>query len=114
MAAARGRRRATVAGSGTAEAVNSPWMAPAIRSIRRTPPESVDPTVKSFSRLDFSRALMEAYEISTAVNRVANDTVAVLEPASEQPAASVPEPPTTPPVKRQRQPKKDDRQTSLF
>lgn len=33
-----------------------------ISSIRRTPPESVDPTVKSFSRLDFSRALMEAYD----------------------------------------------------
>jgi branched-chain amino acid aminotransferase len=33
-----------------------------ISSIQRTPPESIDPTVKSFSRLDFSRALMEAYE----------------------------------------------------
>jgi putative SOS response-associated peptidase YedK len=54
----------------------------------------------------------EAYEISTAVNRVANDTPAVLEPASEQPeaAASV----AAPPAKRQRAPKKDDRQSSLF
>lgn len=33
-----------------------------ISSVRRTPPESSDPTVKNFSRLDFSRALLEAYE----------------------------------------------------
>lgn len=33
-----------------------------ISSIMRTPPESSDPTVKNFSRLDFSRALLEAYE----------------------------------------------------
>lgn len=32
------------------------------KDVVRTPPESSDPTVKNFSRLDFSRALMEAYE----------------------------------------------------
>ena len=52
----------------------------------------------------------EAYEISTAVNRVANYTPAVLEPASEQPAMEVPELS----AKRTRKPKKDDRQSSLF
>jgi putative SOS response-associated peptidase YedK len=53
----------------------------------------------------------EAYEISTAVNRVANDTAAVLEPAPDVPA---PEPAAAPPAKRPRVPKKDDRQSSLF
>ena len=33
-----------------------------ISSVMRTPPESSDPTVKNFARLDFSRALLEAYE----------------------------------------------------
>ena len=52
----------------------------------------------------------EAYEISTAVNRVANDTPAVLEPAPERLVASAPEPP----AKRPRQPKKDDRRHRCF
>jgi putative SOS response-associated peptidase YedK len=56
----------------------------------------------------------EACEISNAVNRVANDTPAVLEPASEQNIEAVAEPAATPPQKRSRQPKKDDRQSSLF
>lgn len=32
-----------------------------ISSVLRIPPESVDPTIKNFNRLDFSRALFEAY-----------------------------------------------------
>ena len=33
-----------------------------ISEVLRTPPESVDPTVKNFARLDFSNALLEAYD----------------------------------------------------
>lgn len=33
-----------------------------ISSVPRVPPESIDPTVKNFARLDFSAALLEAYE----------------------------------------------------
>lgn len=54
----------------------------------------------------------QAYEISTAVNRVANDTATVLEPATEQPAVDAAG--AAPPAKRPRAPKKDDRQSSLF
>jgi putative SOS response-associated peptidase YedK len=57
-----------------------------------------------------AEGFFDAYEISPAVNRVANDTAVVLEPASEQPAKEV----TELPAKRTRKPKKDDRQSSLF
>jgi putative SOS response-associated peptidase YedK len=50
--------------------------------------------------------LFEAYEISTAVNRTANDSPAVIAPLGSQPA------PTPPP--RAAKPKKDDGQASLF
>ncbi len=33
-----------------------------ISSVLRIPPESMDPTIKNFNRLDFSRALFEAYD----------------------------------------------------
>ena len=33
-----------------------------ISSTIRIPPESIDPTIKNFNRLDFSRALFEAYD----------------------------------------------------
>jgi putative SOS response-associated peptidase YedK len=65
--------------------------------------------------------LFEAYEISTAVNRVTNDHPGVLEPARARPAASATaasessapaKSETT--VRRARKPKKDDRQSSLF
>ena len=52
--------------------------------------------------------LLEAYEVSTAVNRVANDSPAVLDPA---PAEAAPEALAAKPSKK---PKKDERQTSLF
>jgi putative SOS response-associated peptidase YedK len=64
--------------------------------------------------------LFEAYEISPAVNRVANDYPGLLEPArrSTQPTSVGSEdasasPPRAAP-KRIRKPKKDDRQSSLF
>ena len=33
-----------------------------VSQVQRIPPESVDPTVKNFGRLDFCRAMMEAYD----------------------------------------------------
>jgi putative SOS response-associated peptidase YedK len=55
-------------------------------------------------------ALLEAYEISTAVNRVANDSEALLQPASAT------APPAAPPFKpgKPKKPKVPDDQASLF
>jgi putative SOS response-associated peptidase YedK len=57
--------------------------------------------------------LLEAYPVSTAVNRTANDGPALIEPVS---AAEVVAPPAAPAsaAKRARKPKPDDRQPSLF
>ena len=57
-------------------------------------------------------AELEAYEVSTAVNRAANDGPQLLMPVAAAPAAE-PEPAAVPP-KRKPRPKKDDRQASLF
>jgi putative SOS response-associated peptidase YedK len=51
--------------------------------------------------------VLEAYEVSPAVNRHDNDGPQLIEPASAQPPASEP-------VKPARKPKKDERQSSLF
>jgi putative SOS response-associated peptidase YedK len=65
-------------------------------------------------------SLFEAYEISTAVNRVANDTPAILEPLAAMAADAEPSAPATSqpaantPAKRARKVKKDERQSSLF
>jgi len=59
----------------------------------------------------------EAYEISTAVNRVANDGPKLIEPLAAQPAPATPataESEMGAPAKRAKKPKKDERQTSLF
>jgi len=61
--------------------------------------------------------LFEAYEISTAVNRVANDGPKLIEPLAAQPAPATPttaEPEVIEPTRRAKKPKKDERQTSLF
>jgi putative SOS response-associated peptidase YedK len=55
--------------------------------------------------------LLDAYEVSDAVNRAANDGPELLEPAPPQPVG---EPAASAPAKRTRAPKKDDRQSSLF
>lgn len=54
--------------------------------------------------------LLEVYEVSPAVNRVANDSPALLEPAVEIPAAPVEEPKAPRKLKR----RKDSAQGSLF
>jgi putative SOS response-associated peptidase YedK len=55
--------------------------------------------------------LLEAYEISTAVNRVANDSPALLDAAR---AEMEPAPKASAPPKPGKKPKKDERQASLF
>jgi hypothetical protein len=57
--------------------------------------------------------LLEGYEISTAVNRVVNDSAQLLDPAPARDPA-MPEPAASPPPKRSRKPKEDERQSSLF
>ena len=57
-------------------------------------------------------ALIEAYEVSPAVNRTANDSPALIEPANAQAAAAAPASAATS-VKRAKKPK-DDGQASLF
>jgi putative SOS response-associated peptidase YedK len=56
---------------------------------------------------------LEAYEISPAVNRTANDGPALIEPIERQPSPSAAGPPAASPEKPART-KKDERQPSLF
>jgi putative SOS response-associated peptidase YedK len=58
--------------------------------------------------------MLEAYEISPAVNHIANDGLNLIEPvAAQQPSVPpAPEPAASAPAKRAR--KKDERQQSLF
>jgi putative SOS response-associated peptidase YedK len=60
--------------------------------------------------------LLDAYEVSPAVNRAANDEPALIEPVSSQQAGALPagEGGAAAPAKRERRAKKDDRQSSLF
>jgi putative SOS response-associated peptidase YedK len=60
--------------------------------------------------------LLDAYEISSAVNRADNDGPALIEPASAQTAGAeaASEPSGGTPAKRAKAPKKDERQSSLF
>ena len=83
---------------------------------------NVDATTAAAVIAPAPEELLEAYEISTAVNRVANDGPALLEPLAKSPTPATPTP-TTPaaaeaqmsaPAKRVKKPKKDERQTSLF
>ena len=55
-------------------------------------------------------ALLEAHEVSSAVNRVANDGPALIAPLKAGPA----EAPEQPAKRTRRKPQSDDRQPSLF
>jgi len=55
--------------------------------------------------------LLDAYEVSTAINRAANDSPAVLDPAPAQAEAA---PEASAATKPSKKPKKDERQASLF
>jgi putative SOS response-associated peptidase YedK len=71
---------------------------------------SVDAETAAAFLLPAPEELLDAYEVSTAVNRAANDGPQLLMPV----AASVAEEPAAPAAKRSRKPKGDDRQPSLF
>ena len=58
--------------------------------------------------------LFETYEISTAVNRTANDSAALIEPLGSLAAATAPAMPERTTAKSKTKPKKDDGQESLF
>jgi putative SOS response-associated peptidase YedK len=78
---------------------------------------NVDATTAAALIAPAPTGLLDAYEISSAVNRAANDSPALIEPAPtplEQPALTARGPAATAPVKRPRKPKEDDRQSSLF
>jgi len=69
----------------------------------------VDATTATALIVPAPAGLLEAYEISTAVNRVVNDSPALLDPAPAQSALEAPV--VAKPSKKQ---KKDERQSSLF
>jgi putative SOS response-associated peptidase YedK len=76
---------------------------------------NVDATTASAVIAPAPEGLMEAYEISTAVNRVANDGPALLDPPGAQPEPAptiASRGKTSAPAKPAK--KKDERQTSLF
>jgi putative SOS response-associated peptidase YedK len=58
--------------------------------------------------------LFETYEISTAVNRTANDSAALIEPIESSATPAVPATPQRPAANPNTKPKKDDGQASLF
>jgi putative SOS response-associated peptidase YedK len=73
---------------------------------------SVDAETAAAFVVPAPETLLEAYEVSTAVNRTANDGPELIEPVTAQAAAA---PPVVPPVvKRPRSPPPDKRQPSLF
>jgi putative SOS response-associated peptidase YedK len=72
---------------------------------------SVDALTAAAFLVPAPETLLEAYPVSTAVNRTANDGPALIEPVSAEEAA-MPAPVAAP--KRARKPKPDDRQPSLF
>jgi putative SOS response-associated peptidase YedK len=75
----------------------------------------VDPETAAALIMPAPEALLEAYEVTKAVNRAVNDGPDLLMPAPPRPATP-PEPEAPPAVarKRARQPKPDKRQPSLF
>ena len=72
---------------------------------------NVDATTAAALFIPAREGLLEAYEISPDVNRVANDSAVLIEPVSVQETAA-PEPPAKAPAKRAK--KKDDGQASMF
>jgi putative SOS response-associated peptidase YedK len=77
---------------------------------------NVDATTAAAVIAPAPESLLEAYEISTAVNRVANDGPQLIAPLAPPPASAPPEAESaaSAPAKRLRKPKKDERQSSLF
>jgi putative SOS response-associated peptidase YedK len=71
---------------------------------------NVDALTAAAFILPASEGLLEAYPVSIAVNRTANDGPSLIEPVAADTAA----PPAAAPVAPKRAPKPDDRQPSLF
>jgi putative SOS response-associated peptidase YedK len=74
---------------------------------------NVDATTAAALIAPAPEGLLEAYEISTAVNRTANDNPNLLEPVGPGQGAPTPEPAAPKPAVKRRA-KKDDGQTSLL
>jgi len=74
---------------------------------------NVDAPAASSLLAPAAEGLLDAYEVSSAVNRAANDEPRLIEPVSSQPAAPSADEENVP-ARRERKPKKDDRQSSLF
>ena len=72
----------------------------------------VDATAASALIMPAPESLLEAYEVSTDVNRTANDNPKVIEPIAVEPAPS--QPAAKPPEPRAKRVKKSDGQSSLF
>ena len=77
--------------------------------------DSVEPDVAAALIRPADDGLLEAYEISTAVNRVANDSESLLKPSCAEPAEPQPPAAAMPvnPARAKKQKAKDD-QASLF
>ena len=74
----------------------------------------VDPETAAALIVAAPEDLLEAYEVSNAVNRTANDGPSLIMPVAEQAETAAPAPPPAPAVKRSRKAKPDKRQPSLF
>jgi putative SOS response-associated peptidase YedK len=62
-----------------------------------------------------AEGLLDAHEVSSAVNRAANDELALIAPvSSQQEMPSAGEGDARAPARREKKPKKDERQSSLF
>ena len=75
----------------------------------------VDATTAAALFVPAPEGLLEAYEISPAVNRTANDGPELIEPLADEPAAPAAQgSDARARVKRGKKPKTDERQSSLF
>ena len=62
-----------------------------------------------------AEGVLDAHEVSAAVNRAANDEPGLIAPVSSQPEVpSAGEGDARAPARREKKPKKDERQSSLF
>lgn len=77
--------------------------------------DNVDATTAAALFVPAREGFFEAYEISPAVNRTANDGPELIAPfVAEEAAPANSAPPAGEPPKRKKKPVKDERQSSLF
>jgi hypothetical protein len=76
---------------------------------------NVDAPAASLLLAPAAEGLLDAYEVSSAVNRAANDEPTLIAPfSSQQEVPPVGEGDRHAPARREKRPKKDERQWSLF